>query len=153
MPSGPIHNSATLTVAATSAVIVLYQSNGDWRSALYCAGGALVGLVLSPDLDLAENQVNWDTFLHRPVSWLWHFAWMFYGKVCRHRSIASHMPIFSTLLRLAYIGMWLFPLWLYYGWESPPLKLWMLWGWFGLTLSDSLHWLLDFIDNLLGGRL
>jgi len=153
MPSGPVHNAATLTVAVTSTVILIYQTRGDLNVALACAGGALVALAINPDRDLAESQTEGGLLLSHPMTWLWNMAWWPYAKIARHRSAASHAPIISTLGRLAYVALWLAPLWVCNGWEFPRLQAWMLWGLFGLILSDAIHALLDKLDELFGGRL
>ena len=153
MPSGNIHNASTLTVAATSAVIVLYQTRGDFHAALYCAGGALIALVINPDLDVDGNYTTFDFCLAHPIAWIWRLFWRPYAVAFRHRSVGSHFPILSTFIRGLYILLWIWPFWLYYGWELPTLQAWMLWGGWGLILADGLHWFLDFIDNLLGGSL
>ena len=153
MPSGPVHNAATLTVAATSAVMVLYKTNGDGASAMYCALGALVGLICTPDWDLDGVPLSVRELVERPVHFAWRVFLSPYAHICKHRSAASHAPIISTLGRLAYVALWIIPLWICRGWEFPRLQAWMLWGVFGLMLADGTHALLDKLDELFGGRL
>lgn len=90
------------------------------------AAGALVGILISPDLDVdAKNISNqiirekiggrpnakqkdkpWFVFRRR-VAWavekVWDGLWYFYRESVKHGSPLSHFPVLSTLFRLAYL--------------------------------------------------
>ena len=79
----------------------------------------------------------------RPSEWPWWIYWYPYSRLIYHRSVLSHLPVLSTLIRLLYI----YPLLLFCLWllgitlaELPPATGWIF---LGLALSDTVHTLLD----------
>jgi uncharacterized metal-binding protein len=97
-----------------------------WGPGIEYAIGALVGVMISPDLDVdAKNISNqiirekiggrpnakqkdtpWFT-IRRRIAWaiekVWDGLWFFYRGSVKHGSPLSHAPIISTLFRLAYL--------------------------------------------------
>lgn len=90
------------------------------------AVGALVGIMLTPDLDVdagnISNQIIREKIGGRPngkqkghpwfivrrrVAWIaekiWDGLWYFYRKSLKHGSELSHFPVISTLFRLGYL--------------------------------------------------
>lgn len=156
MPSGVRHTQACGVVAATSAATLLFVGQGA-LPALACGAGALVGIVLSPDLDVDSGNVA-DYYIRRYagkiVEKLWDIFWWPYRNVLPHRGFWSHFPVLSTVIRLCYIYVLvILPVKLVVGFDLPHLREWMLWGLLGLIASDAVHWLLDWADSKLGGRL
>lgn len=141
MPSGATHRTATLALApwiASGAWLV----TADPLLATCAAGGCLVGLRITPDLDQDK---------HAPI------LWRPYARAFVHRSV-SHWPIVGTLSRLAYLWLigqvataavclaagwpvlWLVPV----GYEAP-----LAFGAMGLMAADTLHGLMDGLSSWL----
>jgi uncharacterized metal-binding protein len=115
---------------------------------LAVAGGALAGLVLTPDLDIDGGCISDDIVRQstgRPVSWLWWLFWRPYGLLIPHRSRLSHLPLMGTALRLAYISI-LPALLLWFAGDAiprPDFPIWSPWAIGGLILADTLHYIMD----------
>lgn len=116
---------------------------GESPDHLLClVGGSLTGIIINPDLDLAEN------FKLSPTKIIWYP----YGKLISHRSLVSHLPVISTILRVLYLGI---P---FIGWAlltsnllilqeivlTDYFKLFII----GLMVADFNHWLLDQLPKL-----
>ena len=93
------------------------------------------GLVLSPDLDvdngcIANKHIGSIPFIGGLSEILWRYYWKPYAKYVKHRSITSHAPVFSTLIRVVYLLWWLalIPSSVIYG-------AWVV----GLMISDAAH--------------
>jgi uncharacterized metal-binding protein len=132
MPSKDIHQAATLLLAGT-AYHLAASHTGTPEEQLLAVSGILTGVVITPDMDLAEN------FSGEPF-------WYLYGRLFKHRGV-SHWPVVGTLTRIAYTAVFLVPfIWLFgYGWW---LVLQIRTGFFfvwlaGLSAADTLHYLLD----------
>jgi uncharacterized metal-binding protein len=145
MPGRSAHAAATVATALVlTAAAPLLAGNADLSAldALGAPAGALLGLALHPDLDLAENRLS---------PWSWRVLWLPYGILVAHRSVISHFPVLSTVLRLAYIAVPLVVLGLALGFDSLGALAW-LWGWhvlrwavLGLAVSDLLHVVMDLL--------
>lgn len=173
MPSGFVHSSSSIilsgAVAGTMAALEIPALE------ITCAvGGVLLGILISPDWDVDNGNVS-DLYIRQTTGKL--SAGIFsiwkrpYSMALEHRSFASHFPIISTLVRIAYI---LFPLIIllfknqktsglvlaFYALVAQILSLaiwypaWLLlpyanpYGAYifaGLVLSDTLHFLMDMI--------
>ena len=151
MPNGLRHAFACGVVAGASASVLFFACG--WQAALACSIGALAGIVLTPDLDLVSKNYKMARFWGVVVERLWFLAWTPYRVCIPHRSIWSHGPVISTLVRLLYLGVVPLGVWTWLGLPLPPVQAWMLWGLLGLVASDSCHWFLDVMDSKLGGRL
>lgn len=137
MPNGVVHNTATLVLAAGCAPF-----------APWVAGGCLVNLVLTPDLDLNGSKPGAKLLSSiTPMLGLAHnLYWYPYGLLFKHRGV-SHWPFIGTATRLLYfVPLW--PVLWYYGDRE---QLWLAVA--GLCLADMLHAGLDWLDKLMGGRL
>jgi uncharacterized metal-binding protein len=145
MPNGVFHNTVN-TALAVAAVPATYIMTGDLGLSLLVGSGAVLGCLLSPDLDVDAGYRGIAIIRKRSrgLSLIWKYFWWPYAKIMKHRG-PSHWPIFGTMTRLAY-AFPLWPLW-YYAW---PLTLWV---WLGLAMVDVGHWFLDKLDVLLGGKL
>lgn len=147
MPSGRVHVAATVALATMMAA----TTPSDWRVPL--AAGALMGIPMSPDLDLQTRTISEKIPIVGPI---WQAIWYPYALAVKHRSWVSHMPLISTVFRLAYLVLMLWALWalgqVAFGWQAPTLfemadwllaQRWFLAAFIGLALSDALHALMD----------
>lgn len=160
MPSGTVHaiSSIIISAAAVGGAIVRPDLAPHLLS---LAGGALAGILLTPDLDVDTGSISQRLVRKRAgclVGGIWSALWAPYGALIGHRSLLSHAPVIGTALRLAYVVLVPLFLWMLASRilpggilpAPPPAQLawdWMLGrGWWivlGLVASDTLHWLLD----------
>lgn len=166
------HTQITLGLSVVAAVaallcspVVPQQQAGSLL--LGATLGCLSGIVLSPDLDQTSLTVSEWYILKIPVLGyvigpLFVAFWLPYSRMFKHRSIWTHGPIISTLVRLVYIGVMVFILTsfipyiqlgsTYYSTSTdnlvrllfrqdmiPGISAWIC----GLMLSDIGHWLRD----------
>jgi hypothetical protein len=115
MPGSRVHNAGTFAMA--SAMFMKDPLIGV---------GCLLGVLLTPDLDLSENERARN---------LWYLLWWPYGKLFHHRSRLSHLPVVGTGIRLAYV---LWPVWVGWRFWLPPWEILV-----GLVMADLLHALAD----------
>jgi uncharacterized metal-binding protein len=158
MPSGHTH-AAISSLAAVS--LWMFVHGIDRPEKLALVGGCLAGILITPDLDFDEP-VRSHYVVERSFGFLpglaWRLLWLPYSKVIRHRSPLSHTPLLGTMLRLAYIAVFVliglivtemaFP-----SLERAQLPYWYPWAIFGLMISDALHWLADEVVSYAKGRL
>ena len=91
MPSGNTHTTCTLILATALGLAAHY--NG--LPALPIAGGALIGVILTPDLDVDNGSVSQRAVRRSAgclVGALWAAIWRPYSMMFPHRSIWSHLP-------------------------------------------------------------
>ncbi len=144
MPNGRTHSIATIMLAAGIGIAAHY--NG-WP-VFPLAGGALAGLVLTPDLDVAGGSIS-NRWVRQTTGNIfgtaWRLFWMPYSRLFHHRSFWTHFPVISTIIRLIYfIGIPLLIIYLVKGfWYSPQLPGWWQWPLIGLMTSDAVHWIMD----------
>ena len=118
------------------------------------AFGVVVGLLVTPDLDLDNGNYS-DTLIRKvstPAQILWRVAWTPYGRAIPHRSKLSHFPFLGTILRIGYVFFILnvgnlisYFIMNYFGWIDTVLLV-FLWNWsffFGLAHADIIHWAVD----------
>jgi uncharacterized metal-binding protein len=108
--------------------------------------GCLAGIPLTPDLD-QEGISSSEYFIIKwtmGLGFFWTMIWFPYARACPHRSFASHFPVVSTALRLAYIGVFV-AVAHYFGMPFPKNVDYWLASWIvgGLLVSDIVHWALD----------
>ena len=103
MSDGRTHIKASLILAGgfgVSTVLTQEPSN------LLYSFGALLGIMLSPDLDLDVKNVS-STIMRKKVGWFgesaWDATWHFYRKSLKHGSPLSHLPVIGTLGRIIYL--------------------------------------------------
>lgn len=145
MPNGDVHNAATLVLGAATIPLVLLTYPPE--TTLLYAGGVLLGIFMTPDLDQSEihavtPQEMVGRYLGSYTEYIWRFIWYPYGMLIKHRSWISHFPIIGTILRLAYLyGWYLLICWMFRipaVWYQPPIPLVA-----GLCAADTLHFTLD----------
>ncbi|MEO0869003.1 MAG: DUF2227 family putative metal-binding protein [Cyanobacteria bacterium J06642_11] len=132
MTAGKTHDQ--ITWALSGFLIGGYALAGYYAFA--AAGGALVGLWLSPDLDCVHSQAKrrWRSL---GLGWLWY---PYRQIVPRHRHPLSHLPILGTAGRLVYLG------WPLLVWGDPAWLIWWTWAvaaTVGLAVADLGHWVAD----------
>lgn len=105
-------------------------------------GCGVLGLVMSPDLDLEGWSISKSNWKKIPIignvfQYIWHLIWLPYAKMSPHRG-RSH-TIWGSLDRILY----LFPLWIwiYHVWDVPIIFYLEVIGhlWLGLLVSDAGH--------------
>lgn len=151
MPDGTTHAKSTLALAAVGG-FVTYRLGHPLPEVLAFTGGALAGLLLTPDLDVDIGSIS-HTIVRRSggcvAETLWTLFWRPYSLLIPHRSMISHLPVVGTAVRLIYILIVPAVIW----WLSsafsphpPGQPVFPAWGWWavgGLMLSDTLHFLMD----------
>lgn len=161
MPNGKAHASATLILAAGLGVISITLRQDPAITTTALVGGCLMGLVLTPDLDVDRGSIS-HSIVNRTAGFLIGFAWRLfwypYSRVMPHRSWYSHMPVFSTFIRVAYLFALPMLLWWLVSQFIPLPSLHLpAWDWYpvvfiGLVLSDTLHALMDIGDSTVKRR-
>lgn len=174
MPDAYVHAGGVKAIAVTLTVVSAMQAIGmdkHWYDLLPMAGGALVGLVIDCDLDIDAGTLS----LHQleraalPGWLLGHFFalyWKPYALAIHHRSLVSHAPVFSTLIRLLYLlpltllSIYLGQLaafyWLHFSLWDLLVKFKSEAFWFGiraiigLILADTTHFALDWAHSQYG---
>ena len=148
MPSGITHARSSLALAVGGGLLAFYQFDQSLLHSAALAGGSLLGILITPDLDVNEGCISREVVrrLAGPVlSAVWFAFWRPYSLVMPHRSPLSHFPVLGTAVRLLYLSI------------LPALVFWFSgggvgalrfpeWGWWvvgGLALSDLLHFLMD----------
>lgn len=144
MPDGRTHSTATIFLAAGLGAAAYYHG---WPIAPLI-GGALAGLVLTPDLDVRGGSIS-NHLVRRSagclVGGIWRLFWLPYSHFFHHRSALTHFPVISTAIRLLYLfGI---PLLIWYLVKGvlllPALPWWGIWAVYGLMAADGIHWVLD----------
>src|ERR1044072_3589381 len=105
MSSGCVHQKASV-ILATGFVL----GSLAFGSGIEYATGALVGIMLNPDLDVDNGYICNHIMRNRIGKWaskVWDALWYFYRKSLKHGSELSHFPIVSTIFRLAYLYFFL----------------------------------------------
>jgi len=154
MPSGKIHALATC-IAAGAISPLIYLSGQSIPNALTFAGGCIIGLLVTPDLDVRHWDTHSKTILRRSAGSLagalWNLIWLPYARfIPRHRHPLSHGPLQGTALRVAYLLALTALIWWLLGYVFPMPALSHLaltpaiwWALGGLALVDVLHWGMD----------
>jgi uncharacterized metal-binding protein len=137
MASGRNHDRSILF--ATPIIGIIGVSHSLELGIIAASAHLLGGLYLSPDLDLRSAP-------YKRWGWL-RWIWIPYQRFIPHRSPLSHAPVIGSLIRLAYLSLWLSALWVIF----PGLQQveWMI-TWqkaitflVGVELSALNHLLLD----------
>lgn len=169
MASGNQHAIASGALGALGGLSLALTGTTSGPAAAAFGAGALVGIVLTPDLDLQTGSISQRSMgrFGLIVATFWRMWWIPYAALLGHRSFWSHTPVIGTVIRLVYVG--LIPAFI--GWLLSLLPFWPeLWGnalivlqpvldfvgpWLpalqaawplallGLLLSDLLHWIMD----------
>ena len=132
MASGKVHARHTASAALVVGAVCVWQGWTLWH-----AVGVLAGVIITPDLDLIENGglyaltvIRRVPVLGRPLAFAYRWYWHLYGKLYKHRSKASHLPIVGTAIRLLYAFWWLAIL---------PDSVFYYSFAVGLAIADTLH--------------
>ena len=133
MSGGKKHAKASVAFSLPTGVAV-WLLTGNALEAILASLGCVVGVVLSPDLDINHRTYS-ETVLPEPLQTAFYLWWLPYAWFIRHRSWVSHMPVVGTLIRVAY-AFW----WVPFVWCVDPLWWWVV---VGLCVSDTLHWVMD----------
>jgi uncharacterized metal-binding protein len=158
MPSGKTHAAATVIAAGIASPAIAMVARQPATSALAFATGCLVGLVVTPDLDVRHWDTHSETIVRRSggcfVGAMWNLIWIPYAYLIpRHRHPLSHWPILGTLLRLLYLAALPGLCWWILNWIVPlpewtssfPIGPLVWWALAGLLLVDTLHAVMDWI--------
>ncbi len=130
-------------------------------------GGSLVGLYITPDLDV-DNGFLTDQLIRKylgwPAEWIWKMFWHPYRRSLKHGGPLSHFPPIGTMGRILYVYMMLIVIpclllyllytWRGYGWNFQGELMWW-WTWVmshwkviaGLAATDLIHWALDILTT------
>lgn len=171
MATGKTHNTVTLTSGTVTGLVTATFLNTTIGLSLFV--GHLLGLVLTPDIDVDNgSRANYHT-RKLGLGFLFQIFFKPYAMAYKHRSNASHLPLFSTLWRLFYLLVpfivllnknqptsklrlalyavpaqfiaVLFWLPLFWLWLHGGVTAWLCvsYGVLGLVMSDTLHWIWD----------
>lgn len=128
------------------------------------ATGALIGILLTPDLDVDGGYIG-NTLIRnrmgRVFEVAWNVLWFPYRKSLKHGSPLSHWPIISTLFRIGYLFLLLIILpYVIFSIVAPGAwNIGMEIHWWlalsahyyriilGLIGSDVIHWTLDVLTT------
>jgi uncharacterized metal-binding protein len=155
MSTGRVHTRVTLLIAAEFAVATIVSL--DVSNVQYVAG-ALLGVILQPDLDVNHGKTHSNNLVSRLglVPYIgWQGVWYMYRRSLKHGGDLSHFPVIGTLGRIGYLFLFAivfpnlllsqlfdFDFWYETSW----------WAWkialaykviLGLMTTDFFHWLLD----------
>jgi len=68
--------------------------------------GSVMGILLSPDLDMLEGSYSFHvvrSVLGKTGGFAWRLLWLPYAAVVKHRSRLSHWPVLGTTIRIFYL--------------------------------------------------
>lgn len=105
MSTGRTHSGISTGTALGVLVGAGVFSSVGITSTVLVASGALLGVLLTPDLDVDDGCISHyyiRKFFGKWVELWWFWLWHPYSLAFKHRSNWSHFPIFSTLFRLTY---------------------------------------------------
>lgn len=153
MPSGRAH-----AAMSTGAAVGLYWFGGQWGltepATLALAGGAALGIVVTPDLDVDQPVHSHSVVLRKfgpLLAFIWRMIWLPYGLAIRHRSWVSHMPLVGTAIRVVYLAGMGGLVWYILSFSyAPPfhpedLVPSLPFALSGLAVSDTFHWASDIL--------
>lgn len=148
MPSGEVHadTSKALTVPLMLGVPFLAEElPGDLLpliAGFAAGGGSLVGIFLSPDLDIDHKTISETILIEKGklFGYLFFVYWYPYARLIAHRSTWSHTPLLGTFIRLLY-ALW--PLLIFAEYRALLFREFWAWVLLGLVVSDTAHWLMD----------
>jgi len=137
MASGVTHRKVSIVAAGA---ILFFGVPNYGLDAVKMGLGCLLGIILSPDLDIDSKTDSELLMGHIPIiGTLFYWYWLPYALLIPHRHFISHSPVIGTLIRIAYFIIPALLLCWYLGWAVP-------WDWsivYGLMVSDTLHWIWD----------
>ena len=101
MSSGKTHSFVTATSSFALGGFGLYHYG--FESGLALLVGGLLGLILSPDLDVDNGNISYQYVRKIGLGRLFKLIFKPYAISYRHRSNITHAPVVSTILRLLYV--------------------------------------------------
>lgn len=160
MSTGKVHTRVTLLIAAefaTATIVSLDVSNVQY------VVGALLGVVIQPDLDVSHGRTVSSTLIRNRLGlvpyYFWQSLWYMYRRSLKHGGELSHFPVIGTVGREAYLFLFLivFPnilLALLFQFDFWSETEW----WYrliihhykitlGLMVTDLFHWILDVVTT------
>lgn len=143
MPDGRVHASASLVSGAiftyaTLPFVPFYGSVG-------LATGFATTMFVNPDLDLNTRFPR-----RKPWKWLWWVYWYPYSRFMKHRSVGSHFPVISTLIRVAYLTLpFLFLMFVLdiEWWYDGNIFSFIVFAVIGMIASDTIHAVMDVVTT------
>lgn len=98
MPSGRTHDSITLWSLPLIAGLTFARTQSSSLTLCVSSSYLFSGLMFGPDLDVYSHQYKrWG---------LLRWIWLPYRRSMRHRSFWSHGPLVGTIVRIAYLLIW-----------------------------------------------
>lgn len=146
MPPGYVHKHAHTLGVCVVLPFAAVMAFAEPVLGTSIAAGYLLGRVVEPDLDQISITSSEGIMLRRfgCLGALWVMYWFPYSWVMPHRSVASHFPGISTAVRMLYL-FWPILMLLAYTQSFDEVAALVTFGVFvGLSLSDAIHWALDF---------
>lgn len=102
MASGTEHSSAVFGAAVGFGAAVAIERTVS-SSAMPFLVGMLMGILVSPDMDVDDGNISYYYFRKIYLEWYWKALWRPYALTMNHRGW-SHFPIMSTVFRLIYMA-------------------------------------------------
>ena len=139
MASGRAHEDVTVCLSAIPLTLGLLGGLIDLRYSIFMSLGCLLGVWLSPDLDVDGMTLSKKRMLQIPIAGRFvKWYWQRYSLRVAHRSWVSHAPIVGTLIRTVY-GLWWLAIAAYY------VNYWTEFEYliYGLIVVDTAHWAID----------
>jgi len=158
--TGIQHAKATILLSIPMGFLALGVGAGA-DGALACFGGALAGVLISPDLDIQgrthSNEVVYQ-YMGSILGAAWYAFWWPYAWLIPHRNPLSHWPLVGTTGRVLYLSIvanlfWAGVILLTTGKLQPiiitdPRDSFLLaWVIIGLAAADTLHYGMDIITS------
>lgn len=112
--------------------LLLAVTHSSRLTLIGCAGFLWGGLMFGPDLDIHSVQFK---------RWGWfRWIWLPYRGSMRHRSPLSHSPITGTVIRIAYLLIWV-GIAVFFGLAliNQTFQLGLTWNDIGSAMGRSLH--------------
>jgi uncharacterized metal-binding protein len=157
--AGCVHQKASVILAGGFLAGSFFFGSG-----IEYAAGALVGILVGPDLDVDGGYIGNTIIRNRVGRWAevgYNMLWYPYKKSLKHGSPLSHWPVVSSVFRLAYLFLFL----LVFPYSLMELVVPGAWNirmeihWWlvllsrhyqiilGLIGSDLIHWVLDVLTT------
>lgn len=151
MSSGVVHTKTTMITALLAGTASSFLG-ADMGYSIIGTFGIMLGVILSPDLDLSDTGFH-GLYILRVLfgeyfSRVFQAYWTPYSMIVRHRSWISHAPIISTAIRLMYLFAPLVIVLIILGYrinEDSIISLIVLFS--GIALSDCMHIAMDVLST------
>lgn len=147
MPGGKVHSAMSVAAAGVTFLTMTYLGFPTPES-LTVSAGCVSGVILTPDLDVDKGSISHkivDKYFGVIIGWAWRIATKPYAKYMPHRSIRSHLPVLSTAIRMAYFLLIYALIAFFSDFQYFPNWDILKMLFYGLSISDTLHALSDFI--------